>query len=769
MDQDALVQRLMATFAGELEDHVRTLERDLLALEKTSAPDAREALFSTLFRTSHSLKGAARSVKVDLIEDASHLLEEIFGAARGGSLPVDAEFFELLLPVVDAIGEAGTRLRSDRDLSQTRLQQMVGVLTTLLPRGDGYELPPPPAPLTPRASTRVVAIPREPDAPPPAAPAHATQPVEDRWRGMVRVPAEKLDALLSQSSELLLVRHRTSARGEGLALLQDWMSDARKDWRRIEQGLAGFAKANASEPSAADGARTSASLLNKIEHAGSRHKDTLSRLERGLQRLAGELALDLRMLDLTATPLDAEIRRTRMLPFAEACEGLDRMVRDLTASGGKQVMLAIEGGEIELDRSVLEGLRDPLNHLVRNAVDHGIETVAVRGDAGKAAVGRVCVSASLVGGQVEIRVEDDGKGLDLAAIRERLRRQARPIPEDDRELIEQIFVQGMSTSPVVTQVSGRGVGLDVVKSRLAAMRGNVNVSCEPYRGTCFTLRVPLTLTTLRAILIGLAGQAYAIDTTSVHRVLAVAASDVKAVEGRDVIIFDGAPVPLAALSEVLGGDRRTESDAGSRLLVVVLKAADRLAGFVVDELQGEQEIVIRSLGSRLSGVAGTGGATILPSGKIALILNAPELVTGSLKLSPATSLVGVSTQAPRSAKKRLLVVDDSVTVRTLEKSILEAAGYEVTLAVDGAHAWQLLLEQGADLVVSDIDMPQMDGFALTEAIRGSRRFRSLPVVLVTAKESDADKARGLAVGADAYQLKSAFDQRDLLVTIQQIL
>jgi two-component system, chemotaxis family, sensor kinase CheA len=594
-------------------------------------------------------------------------------------------------------------------------------------------------------------------------PAAMVRPAPATRSETARVASQKLDAMLRQSGELLVVRHRAQARADEASDLQDILSDWRREWRSLEQRLTLLLKESAAAEPNGDGDPGAAlRRRNLTELSINRCRDGLWRLDRGFQRFAAELGGDYRALEQTAGPLDDAIRRTRMFPFSEACEGFGRTVRDLCSGSDKAVELVVEGGDIELDRTVLESVRDPLLHLVRNAVDHGIEPKPVRRLRGKAEVGRVVISAALRGTRVEIQVRDDGKGLDLPAIAEQLRKAGQPVPEDRRELMRGVFQPGLSTAAVVTQVSGRGVGLDVVKTQLSAIRGTVDVDFTPKGGTVFKLDVPLTLTSLRAVLVGVGDQTYAIDTASIARVLRVGPDDIRSVGERDVVFVADRPLPVVTLAELLGQPAR---GLGEKTAALILRVGSQEAAVLVDLLEGEREIVIRALGRRLQHIPNIGGGSILSDGRIALILNAAEL----LDRAHAMPSRARAAAAPAEIRRRLLVVDDSATIRALEKSILEAAGYDVAVAADGQEAWQLLLEGGADLVVSDVEMPRMDGFTLTETIRASRQFKDLPVVLVTAMESEADKARGLAVGANAYRLKSAFDQTDLLATIDRIL
>jgi two-component system chemotaxis sensor kinase CheA len=313
------------------------------------------------------------------------------------------------------------------------------------------------------------------------------------------------------------------------------------------------------------------------------------------------------------------------------------------------------------------------------------------------------------------------------------------------------------------------VGLEVVKSRLKDMRGTVKVSFDPGRGTQFMLRVPLTLASLRALIVEAGRRTFAIDTAGVERVLRIGAGDIHSIEGREAVMVAGRPVRIVTLAQLLGIADRTALVANEKRPAVVLIDGERVAAIVIDDIQAEREIMMRTFGPRLRQTRHVTGPTLLPDGKVALVLNTGDLMDSVRKLTNSSTVAQSMTVAKAAESRRLLLVDDSVTTRTLEKTILEAAGYDVLIATDGAEAWLLLLVRGADVVVSDIEMPRMDGFALTETIRNSRQFRELPVILMTARDNDADKAHGLKVGANAYLCKSAFDQRELLATIGQIL
>ncbi len=741
MDREDLTQRLMGTFLGELADHVRALNRDLVAIEKTAAATERQQLVATLFRTAHSLKGASRSVNVGVLESACHRMEGILGSLRDGRLAFAPEALQALFHAADAIQEAGNRLQANRDLAGAPIHRVLAELDAVA--GGRLERP--------KAGVAV---------PSPSAPVVAL------GEAVVRVPPAKLDSLLAQCGEALVARRRLEIQEGEIAAIQETLSRWREEWNR---GARAVRKSLPGAGSRTNGASKGGVGDHRAIQVLERNAETLRRLEQDLGKLATGLSANRRAAEQAGGVLEEGVRRVRMLPFSEACEGLARVVRDLAGAGGKEVDLVLEGGEVELDRAVLERMKDPLMHLVRNAVDHGIETAADRSTHGKPPRGRVRVAAALIGATVEVTIEDDGRGVDLAAIREQARKRGIREPEDERELSLLIFQPGFSTAGMITELSGRGVGLDVVRKAVESLHGTVDFNSEAGRGTRFRVAVPLTLTMVRALFVSASGRTFAIPSGSVRGLLRVGAGDIRSIEGKEVVFVGGEAVPAVSLALVLGLRSEEPARAGRKVPVVVLSSGGHLCAFIVDELLSEREVLVKGMGPRLVRLRNVAGATVLPTGGVALILGAANLVRTALGQTRPGVIAEALARPAERAKRRLLLAEDSVTTRTLERSILEAAGYEVTVAPDGAAAWQALQERGADLLISDIDMPRMDGFALTEAVRSSKRFRDLPVVLVTALASDRDRARGVEVGADAYLPKSAFDQRALLEAVARLL
>ncbi len=538
----------------------------------------------------------------------------------------------------------------------------------------------------------------------------------------VRIGTEKLDDLVASIGELSVLHARLADRQDELELLRTLARDADPD----------------------------------------------GRLARVADRLLSSFTDDRRKLGTAVAALDADIKRVRMVPFSEGCSALERVVRDLAAAGGKQVDLVIGGAEVELDRAVLEGLRDPLLHLVRNAVDHAIELPQQRSASGKPPRGRIVVTAELRGAAMAVTVEDDGRGIDLEAVRAQLRRRKLPEPARIEDLARSIFTPGFSTARLITDVSGRGVGLDVVKKRVETMRGTIDLSFRAGLGTRISLVVPLTLTTIRGLLVRAGGQTFVIPGTSVRELLRTPIERAQSLSGVETLVVRGEAIPFVSLASAVGRPG-TPVLTGGKVSVVVVTAEGCDVALVVDELLDEREVVVKSLGPRLRFARYVSGATVLPSGRLALILAMGDVIARARTNDAPTSLRSLGRTEQSARRARVLLVDDSVTTRALERSILEAGGYTVVVAFDGAEGWRILQEEPIDVVVSDVEMPRMDGFTLTETIRGTPRFRDLPVVLVTGRASPADRARGLDVGANAYLVKSDFDQQHLLETLAQLL
>jgi two-component system, chemotaxis family, sensor kinase CheA len=754
MDPDALFRRLMVVFLDELEEHAGAIESRLMAIELETSAAVRRQHTAEVLRTAHTLKGAARSIGLEPIESVCHGIEGLLEAAGDRDMPPAPAVMQLLLATIDAMRAAGSALRHDPgdDLSTSSLAGLSGRLET--------------AALEYRTSGTVKTAASDPEAPAPA----VSRVTAER---SVRLGPERLQLLLERSNELLVARGRVDECHADIAGIADLASACRRQWRSLDrllrQSRVHMGEGEDGEPWPPDstGLRPAADA-GRVHAVAALLGSSLADLAREAERVTTASDGHLRALHVVAAGLQDEIRHIRMLPFVEACEGLDRLVRDLAQSGGKQVALVIDGKDVEADRDVLGRLRQPLLHLVRNAVDHGIELPEERREAGKTTGGTVRVAASVARSHITVVVSDDGRGIDFHAVRERAAREGLQVPERDHDLIRLLFRTGFTTAPHVTELSGRGLGLDVVRRSVESLHGTVEVSSEHGRGASFTMRMPITTSTMRALLVAAGGQVFALPETGIRKLLRLPPGDIRPVRGRDAILTGDTTLPIASLAGTLGLPVSRVDDRERLTVVVAASGPDEMA-FVVDEALELTEVVVSPLGSRLRRQPLFSGATLLPSGRIVLVLRPANLMQAALEGRTPEPIFRQPTGAGAGLRRRVLLVEDSATTRALEKAILDAAGYEVIAATDGLEGWQLLQEHGADLVVADVQMPRMDGFELAETVRGSRRFRDLPIVLVTALESESDRKRGMDAGADAYLVKSGFDQRALLRTIEQLL
>ncbi len=735
MSADALAARLLTIFIDELDEQVQQLNDDLLALERTPGDVER---LRAVFRVMHTLKGAARAAGLPLVEEVCHALESGLSHVRDGGAALGGGQIALLFQAADALGETRDNLRAGTPVPDVTL---TAVLQHARGRGSA-------APLvrtavgTPTVPLTLVAAPAVGEASVPATSSPAAAPddavvapapdrVDESARagGHVRVSLQQVDAIAGAAGEIAGLTAVLEARAEELAAM------------RARRRTAGGARRGASD----DG--MDQELTRLVRHAGE----------------------DARALAAVSGRLGVSARNLRQRPLAELTETLPRVARDVARDNGKQVRVLVTGGEIEADRVVLEALREPLLHLVRNAVDHGLELPGARVAAGKAPEGEVRIEGSLRGDRLQVTVADDGHGLDLGAVRRGISRRGRAVPTDVSALARTIFEDGFSTRDTATTLSGRGVGLGIVRAAAERMGGTVDVRSVAGHSTTITIDVPISIATMNVVLVEVGGVILGVPSAFVVRVGRADPRKLARVDGRAMLVTQERPTPVTTLAALLGPPFH-ETAAPAMMQLVVLESGGRQLAVVVDELLDERELVLRPL--EHAGRAATNvtvGTALLGTGVVALVLSVPALLAQSDGHgTPVSGALAAGSDEPQ-APARILVVDDSITSRTLEQSVLAAAGYDVITAVDGAEAWRTIERQDVALVVSDVEMPHLDGFGLCERIRGNARTASLPVILVTSLDEPAQRARGLEAGADAYITKSSFDQDTLLDTVRMLI
>ncbi|WP_205695540.1 response regulator [Conexibacter sp. SYSU D00693] len=507
------------------------------------------------------------------------------------------------------------------------------------------------------------------------------------------------------------------------------------------------------------------SRLDRLVRLAGEGRTARLRLAAALGEHATDPEVDAALVDLERAlgALQRQTLQARMVTFERIAEPLRRGVRDVARATGKEVDYALDGEGVELDRGVLDALREPLLHLVRNAVDHGIEPPGERVAAGKAPSGTLRIAARRRGADLVVEVRDDGRGLDPDALRARLPGAA---GLSDAAVVERLFEPGVSTATAVTDLSGRGVGLDAVRTALQRVRGTVRAAGEPGRGTTFTLTVPVTLAVVRCLLVATGGERYAIPSHAVSTVVEASADALVGLEGGRAVWVGGDVVPVAELHDAVGA-----APSGASAQAVVLATGGRRLALRVDALLGQRDVTVQELGRALGRVELVAGASIDADGSVLLVLDPVALAAraGALRAPAAPSTPADAAPSRAAAGATVLVVDDALTVRELQRAILERAGYAVLLAEDGEAALRVLDRERPDLVLTDVEMPRLDGFGLVEMIRGRADLAGMPVLIVSSRDDEADRRRGLEAGADGYIVKQAFDEPTLLGWVGRML
>ena len=770
---DEFLKKLLATFRVEADEHLKAMSSGLLELEKTAAGMQQTELVEKIFREAHSLKGAARAVNLTGIESVCQSLESVFAALKGGQLVVSAPLFDLLHQAVDA---AGRLLAPDGSASGV-LQPAIMELIRRLDGALKGPLPDPemPAPAAPAYDPAPVPVPAAPAEPPAATASRTPLPAASLVSETVRVSTAKLDAVMRQVEELLSPRLASGQRARELRETSAALAAWKKERARIQPALR-VVERTLERNHRVNGATKEQQELPKLLEYLDGESHHMKTLEDRLASLARSAEHDQRTLAGMTDNLLHDVKEMHLLPFSSLLEIFPRLIRDLAREQAKEVELVVQGGEIEVDRRILEEMKDPLIHILRNCIDHGLEKPAAREQEHKPSRGTITITISQRdSGKVEILVSDDGAGIDAAQVKSAARKLGIVSPEEmdqlgEQEAIALIFRSGISTSPIITEVSGRGLGLAIVREKVERLGGTITLESRHDAGTSLRIVLPLTLATYRGVLVRAGEQLFVIPATTVERVTRVADKDIRTVENRETIPLDGQTVSLVRLSDVLDMPRRNAAgEPGVNTQAVVLSLGAVRVAFRVDEILGEQEVLVKALGPQLARVRNVAGASVLGTGQVVPVLNVPDLMKSAVK--PMTSSLGLVAAEKSAATKKqsILVVEDSITARSLLKNILESGGYHVTTAVDGIDAYTTLKTGAFDLVVSDVEMPRMDGFGLTEKVRSDKQLAELPIVLVTALGSREHRERGIDAGANAYIIKSSFDQSNLLEVIARLI
>ena len=740
---------LLELFSLEADAQTQVLSAGLLALERN--PTQADQLEACM-RAAHSLKGAARIVGVDAGVSVSHVMEDCLVSAQESRLYLQPEHIDALLQGTDLLMRIAT---PGNDVGPADIEAYVALMERLLdPSQAPVKATPPPAP-----APVVEELPPEPEPAPPvtAEPPRQNKRMTEGGERVLRVTAERLNSLLDLSSKSLVETQRLKPYLASLQRLKRIQSQSVRALDTLDGQLKTMGLNLEAQEALADTRR----LLSEAQALLAEKHAELD--EFGWQ--AGQRA---QVLYDTALAC-------RMRPFADVLAGQVRMVRDLGRSLGKQVRLEIEGEKTQVDRDVLEKLEAPLTHLLRNAVDHGIEMPEQRLLAGKPAEGLIRLRASHQAGLLVLELSDDGNGVDLERLRGTIvDRHLSPVETAQRlseeELLTFLFLPGFSLRDKVTEVSGRGVGLDAVQHMVRQLRGAVVLEQTAGQGSRFHLEVPLTLSVVRSLVVEVGEEAYAFPLAHIERMCDLAPDDIVQLEGRQHFWHEGRHVGLVAASQLL--QRPAGQSQSDTLKVVVIRERDAVYGIAVERFIGERTLVVLPLDDRLGKVQDISAGALLDDGSVVLIVDVEDMLRSVDKLLNTGRLERIarrSQQATEAPRKRVLVVDDSLTVRELQRKLLLNRGYEVAVAVDGMDGWNALRSEDFDLLITDIDMPRMDGIELVTLLRRDSRLQSLPVMVVSYKDREEDRRRGLDAGADYYLAKASFHDDALLDAVMELI
>ena len=748
-EHDDFIQLLRSTFKVEAAEHLQTISSGLLQLEKAAGKDAERALES-VFRAAHTLKGAARAVDLGEIEGLCQSLEDVFASWKRGEAAPSSDMLDTLHRAVDAI----TSIVSAPDEAARIAERDVEALRDTLQQA--------PHSSPPRQPVQTVSErPARAPAPPPLKvthkPAAASEPT-------LRVAIAKLEAHLLQAEEILAAKLRAIQRAADLREFASGFETWRRAWVLREPDVRALRVSHTDSP-------VVKRLLDFLDWT----LETMKAIESTAVAVSRTAEQDGREFGKLVDDLLAESKKLLLLPFATISASFPKLVRDLCRDEGKEADLTIQGDDVEIDKRILEEIKDPLVHLLRNSVDHGIEMPKERARRGKPARGAITIVVSQIeGNKVRVSLSDDGAGIATSKVTQSAvhhnvitEEEAARLSESDA--LRLIFASEVTTSPIITQLSGRGLGLAIVQEKAEKLGGEVRVESKPGVGTTFHIVIPATRATFRGILVEAAGRLLVVPTTQVERVARTAPRDIRTVQGRETIPFEGRAVPLVRLADALElPTPKSNEIRAAAMPIMILGSGDQRVAYAVDSVVDEQEVLVKSLRAPLSRVRNVAGATVLGSGQIAPILNVADLLK-SARTTPQRRASATAEPHAAVTTPSILVAEDSITSRMLLKSILESAGYRVKTAVDGMEAFTLLRAEPFDLLVSDVEMPRLSGFDLTARVRADPKLADLPVVLVTALGTREDRERGIDAGANAYIVKGTFDQSDLLEAVRRLI
>lgn len=776
------LSEIIGVFIAEAQEHIENLTEGVLTLEKEPKD---LSIIDTLFREAHSLKGASGTVGFTEIRDASHEIEDILSNIRDKSLEFNASvadnlFFglDIIKTLMEEIAAGGgenenfpsEEVEKEPEIEQSSIKEpVIEEPAQARSEGEGEKKrqektkkiedskkvekqekseKPKSVKVKKEVKNKPVVEKKElsPRKPPPS-----------NLEEFVRVPLSRIDSILNLGGALVINKIKSSEKIRSFRKVGEMVKGIERHLNYLSDQI-----------KSQNNTLISPDLTELLHQSAS----DIGKIKEEVERISEEILGESLHLDPIIDQLQRHIREIRMLPCSTIFSGIPRMVRDIARKQGKEIELKIEGEDTELDKKVLEGIKEPLMHILRNAIDHGLETPDERTAQGKPAHGTIRLSAFHKGEHVVIEVQDDGRGLDLERIKSIVLQKKMATAEelekmDEKDIVNYVFISGFSTSRFVTDVSGRGVGMDVVRSQIESLKGQVVISTQKGVGTMLHLELPLTIAIIHALLLKSGGRTFGIPLSAVEEIARVSLQEIQSVENKKAFQLRDHIVPIVRLDDTLGIPVSSISNKADATIVIISSLYGRV-GFLVDGLVGKEEIYIKNLGSHLGKLKNVSGATMLRTGEIVIVLDPVDLVVSSKMATIRPTLIEEEEETGRR-KQKLLVVEDSMTTRELIRPMLEGEGYEVETAVDGLDGIEKISLQNFDLIVSDVEMPRMNGLEMCRFLRENESYKDIPLIFVTVRGSEEEKRKGIEVGAQAYITKGRFDQSNLLATISRLI
>jgi len=786
--KEEFLKRLLVTFRIEAEENLTNMSANLIKLEKKPSDSRSAELIEIIFRQAHSLKGASRAVNLSEIESVCQSFESVMSALKNKIIQLNPKIFDVLQQTVDIINdllissEEGINLELKNRISdvlknlsmveagkseEIKIKKSEPKTTTLAEPVSEKEKKDAVSDIK-KEETLISSINKKSTVTSEKKTVLSTKKLSDET---IRVSIKKLDKLLFQAEEMLLLKLTSTQQIENLRLALNKLTIWKKESVEVFSSV-----------------RNIKQIFEKKEKEGTLPKEEQDIIKiiqfyewsvSHIKMLEDELIELRNFSDQQAYSSSAKIeallddvKEIITVPFSMLLDVFPKAVRDISKDIGKEVDFVVIGEDTEIDRRILEDIRQPLMHILRNCIDYGIEKPDVRIKKNKPPKGTITFNVKrLENNKILVQISDDGAGINIEKLRNLYIKNEKVSTEEaakiqEKELLYYIFKSGVSTSDMVTDISGRGLGLAIVQENIEQLGGAIIVESEKDKGTSLNLELPLSLVTFRGVIIKVSDREFVVPTAKIQRVLRLNRKEVKTVENKATMTLDGHVIPFVSLSSIL--ELPIKENDSEYVQTLIFGSKNKKISFAIDEIVNEQEVLVKNFNKHLARVRNISGATVLGSGKVVPILNISDLLKSALK-PMAIAIKQKTTEETEEVKKSVLVVEDSITSRMLLKNILETAGYVVTTAIDGIDGFTKLKESNFNAVVSDIEMPRMNGFDLTAKIRSDKVLSEMPVLLVTSLSKREDRERGIDVGANAYIIKSSFDQSNLLEILERLI